>query len=402
MTMTRVFVLKAALAALIAGATALPAVAQDTASPPAQPAPVATRPPAISVVAAEVRTVAETVAVTGTLKPREEVQVSIDIEGFKIDDLLADEGDSVEAGQVLARLSTDTLDIQLAQNDSQLKRAEAAIAQAKSEIASAQATLTEVEAARDRAEALVDKQVISQDVLERRVSASAIARSRLATAEQGVATAEADKTLIEAQRREIELRKSKTEIRAPTDGLVLERAARIGAVASAASGPLFRIARDGLVELDAEVIETELSRVVPGQTVIVTPAGGEPVTGTVRLLSPEVNPATRLGHVRVAFPPGTPLRFGSFSRGEIEVARREGVTVPVAAVVTSEDSATVQVVKDDIIETRVVKTGLSSGGVIEIVEGLAAGDIVVARAGTFLRDGDRITPVDARTREIKG
>jgi HlyD family secretion protein len=374
------------------------ATAQEGAGAPA----VGTRPPAISVVSSQVRAVTETIPVTGTLIPREEVQVSVDIEGLKIDEILVDEGDRVTAGQVLARLSTDLLEVQLAQNDSQLKRAEASIAQAKSEIASAQATLTEVKAARERGQALVDRQVISQDVLERRISAAEIAAARVATAEQGVATAEADKALIQAQRREIELRMTKTEIKAPTDGIVLEKAARIGAVASATAGPLFRIARDGLVELDAEVIETELGRVSPGQPVTVVPAGGEPVTGTVRLVSPEVNAATRLGHVRVAFPKDAPLRFGSFGRGEIEVVSREGVTVPVSAVVTSDGTSTIQVVEDDTVRARTVRTGLSAGGFIEIIEGLKAGEPVVARAGTFLRDGDRITPVEAGSREVNG
>jgi HlyD family secretion protein len=394
--MTRTLI-RLAAAAIVAGTAAFPAFAEDAPAPAAE----GTRPPAISVVPSEVRTVTETISVTGTLIPREEVQVSVDIEGLKIDEILVDEGDSVTAGQVLARLSTDTLEIQLAQNDSQLKRAEAAIAQAKSEIASAKATLTEVEAARTRAESLVGKQVISQDVLERRVSAAEIAEARVITAEQGVATAEADKALIEAQRREIELRMTKTEIKAPTDGIVLEKAARIGAVASASAGALFRIARDGLVELDAEVIETELGRVQPGQAVTVLPAGGEPVTGTVRLVSPEVNAATRLGHVRVAFPKGTPLRFGSFGRGTIEVASRDGVTVPVSAVVTAEGVSTVQAVDGDVVKTRTVETGLSAGGFIEIVEGLKAGEAVVARAGTFLRDGDRVTPVAAGTRDLE-
>jgi HlyD family secretion protein len=384
-----------ALAGPLSGAGA--AFADETA-PPA----LGASPPAISVVRAEVRSIAESIAVTGTMVPREEVQVGVDIEGMKIDELLVDAGDVVVAGQVMARLSTDTLDVQLAQNDSQLARADAAIAQAESQITEATATLTEADAALERTRTLADKGIVSQDVLEQRVSAAGSARARLSMAEQGLIVSRADKALVGAQRREIELRRSKTEIRAPATGLVLERTAKVGAVASPQSGALFRIAREGLVELDAEVIETDLQRVEPGQIVTVRRNGGDPLTGTVRLVSPEVNATTRLGHVRIAFSGEMPLRVGSFTRGSIEVARRDGVTVPVAAVVTSGDTASVQVVRDARVETRAVKTGLSSGGVMEIVEGLEAGDVVVARAGTFLRDGDAITPIAPDDQETKG
>ncbi len=381
--------LKAAIAALMLAGAPMAAVAEEAAADQ----PQGTRPPAVSVVRAEVRPVAEQVAVTGTLTPREEVEVTADVEGFKIEEILVDEGDSVEAGQVLARLSTDTLDVQLAQNASQLARTDAATAQAESQIVEARANFEEAERALARSETLLQRGVISQDVLDQRRAAASSARARLAIAEQGLDVARADRALVEAQRREIELRREKTEIKAPAAGLVLEKTARVGAVASAQSGYLFRIARDGLVELDAEVIETDLARVEPGQTVMVEPPGGGRVWGTVRLVSPEVNPATRLGHVRIAFARETPLRVGSFARGAIEVARREGVTVPVSAVETDGDISTVQVVDGDAVRTRRVKTGLSAKGFVEIVEGLEVGEPVVARAGTFLRDGDRITPV---------
>lgn len=403
--MDRIF-RRAAAALVLLAAAVVPASAQEAAPAPAAetaaPAAAGTSPPTISVVAAAMRTVAESVSVTGSLVAREEVQVGADVDGLRIETLEADEGDTVEAGAVLARLSTDTIEVQLAQKDSELARADAAIAQTESQIAEARATLTEAESALARTRTLAERGVVAQDVLDQRVSAAATARARLASAEQGLAVSRADRTLIEAQRAELELRKTKAEIKAPTAGLVLERAARIGSIVSAQSGTLFRIARDGLVELDAEVIETELARVEPGQPVAVTVAGGHKVQGTVRLVSPEVNATTRLGHVRIAFPADTDLRVGSFVRGSIEVARREGVTVPVAAVVTSGDTSTVQVVVDGKIEERTVETGLSAGGFVEVTDGLKAGETVVARAGTFLRDGDAITPVADADEETKG
>lgn len=394
--MTRVQVLAAVAASLFATVQGAPAKAAEAATPPA----VFERPagPSVSVVEASIREISDALIVTGTLVPRERILVGVDIEGLKIRELLVDQGDTVAAGDVLARLSTDLVEIQLAQNTSQLARVDAAIAQAESQIAEARAAAVEAAAGLDRTRTLAERGVVSEDQLERRVSAADSAKARVAMAERGVEVARADKTLIEAQRREIELRLSKTEIRAPAAGLVLARNAFVGSVASAQGGALFEIARDGLIELDAEVPETMLPRIADGQTVEVLPAGtAVPVTGTVRLISPQVDMATRLGRVRIALPADAGLRAGSFARGTVEVARTSAIAVPVAAVVAAGGQPTVQVVVDGRVESRAVETGLSAGGFIEIVSGLEVGDTIVSRAGTFLRDGDPVTPVSATT-----
>jgi hypothetical protein len=75
------------------------------------------------------------------------------------------------------------------------------------------------------------------------------------------------------------------------------------------------------------------------------------------------------------------------------VARRTGVAVPIASVIYGTGGATALVVTGDRVEARSIRTGLSAGGLIEIRDGVKAGDAVVARAGSFLRDGDRVRPV---------
>jgi hypothetical protein len=115
----------------------------------------------------------------------------------------------------------------------------------------------------------------------------------------------------------------------------------------------------------------------------------------VRNVYPEVDRATRLGKVRVSVPKDPTLRIGSFARGTVEVARREGVAVPVNAVLYGPEGATIQVVVNDRVEARRVRTGLSAGGLIEVREGVKAGEPVVARAGSFLRHGDPVRPIVA-------
>lgn len=102
--------------------------------------------------------------------------------------------------------------------------------------------------------------------------------------------------------------------------------------------------------------------------------------------------------MRISLDPDPALHIGAFARGTVEVARRTGASVPLAAVLYAADgTASVLVVRDGRVEARKVATGLSAEGLTEIRTGLSAGDVVVSRAGSFLRDGDRVRPVPPKT-----
>lgn len=367
------------------------------------PAAEAPKPPSISVIAAKEGEIVETVDVTGTLMPRETVSIGADVDGLRIVELAAEEGDRVEKGAVLARLETDMIDSNIQLNAAQIARAEAAIAQAEAQIVDAEAAAREADAALERSRPLAQKGIVGQDVLEQRIAAAGSARARVNAARQGIALAEADKAAQIAQRDQWLLRKSKTEIKAPTAGLVLSRDARLGAIVSAGSGSLFEIARDGLIELEASVSETVLARLSKGQEVSVHVAGRRaPVEGTIRLISPRVDAATRLGVVDIALPEGDDgLHAGSFARGVISLDRSEGVLVPRTAVVFEGEDAVVQVVKDGVVERRVVELGLTTAETVELKSGVAPGETVVATAGAFVRDGDTVTPVQLAASEAQ-
>nr|WP_286198616.1 efflux RND transporter periplasmic adaptor subunit [Mesorhizobium sp. BR1-1-16] len=393
----------AALAAFLAGAC-VALLSAPAAFGAEATAPVAVaRPPAITVASAARGEVVETETVVGSLVPREEVLVGVDLDGYRLTELHAEEGDRVKAGQVLARLSTDTLEVLLAQNASSLARNDAAIAQARSQIAEAVATEVEAKSSLERGASLQEKGFASTSVLDQRRSLAGAASARRAAAEQGLAVAEADKALTEALRRELELRLAKTEIKAPTDGIVLSRNARIGAIVSGAGEPLFRIAEDGAIEMEAQVPETALARIAVGQPVVIHSAGIDTViAGTVRLVAPRIDSTSRLGHVRVALPADAKVNAGAFARGTVEIARHSGVVLPQSAIVTVDGKPTAQVVKNGRVETRALETGISGGGVVEIRSGVAKGEDVIVRAGTFVRDGDQVTPVMASAEGAKG
>lgn len=352
-------------------------------------------PPAVSVVNPLPRRLEARVLVTGTLVARNDLLVAPEVEGLRVVGLEADIGDRVEAGQVLARLERETLEVQLAQRDAAIARAKAAIAQTRSAITQAQARLEEASNALERGQSLKKSGFLSDSTLDQRQAAARTAEAALVSSRDGLAVAEAELVQAEAQRRDIVWRLGKTEIRAPAAGIVSQRNARVGGVAAGAGEPMFRIIGGGEIELEAEVPEVDLGRLQPGQAARIEAAGAGAADGRVRLVSPEVDRATRLGRVRIALQPSEQLRIGSFARGTVVAAVSEGLAVPATAVQFGADGTTVQIADGDRIKTRMVEIGLVAGAWVEIRTGLTSADLVVARAGTFLRQGDAIRPVPA-------
>jgi multidrug efflux pump subunit AcrA (membrane-fusion protein) len=194
-------------------------------------------------------------------------------------------------------------------------------------------------------------------------------------------------------------RSGPVSLRAPAPGLVTEVRTAVGAPASPQAGPMFRISINNEVELDAEVPAVHLLKLNPGATVRISRDDAPDMVGRVRLVSPQIDRATQLGHVRISMTNNPQLKVGMFARASIDAKRSCGVAVPRTAI----DHLTVQVVKGNTVETRKVRVGLVSDSNTEILEGLDVGEIVVADAGSSLHDGDQIKTMfadelDRRTR----
>jgi len=184
-------------------------------------------------------------------------------------------------------------------------------------------------------------------------------------------------------------------VQAPAAGIVTAVAAVIGTTASARAEPLFRIAAKGEMELLGEAPVASLASLASDQAAKVTIVGLGEIAGKVRLVSTSVNPTTQLGQVHVFVGADPRLRVGAFGRASIETERRCGPAVPLSAVLYGPGGALVQVVRDGRVETRTVSIGLLADGQAEIREGVNEGEMVVARAGAFVREGDRVRPVTA-------
>jgi HlyD family secretion protein len=182
-------------------------------------------------------------------------------------------------------------------------------------------------------------------------------------------------------------------VESPAAGVVGKVSAVVGTPTSYMAPPLFQIVAKGEIELLAEVSTKIISRLSPGQLAKIKILGIGVLSGRVRLVSPTVDAASQLGSARIFIGDDKRLRIGTFGRASIAAGESCGVAVPLSAVLYGPIGAIIEVVRSNRIETRKVTIGLLSEGTVEVREGLAEGDMVVSRAGAFLREGDPVRPV---------
>ena len=281
-----------ALAALFALAS-LPSLAADEADAPKDGPKGA----AVTVLKAAKSCFANIVEVSGILIPKEETAVRPERPGLKVAEILADAGDTVTAGQTLARL---------------------------------------------------------------------------ALPEGGV-----------------------TQVQAPVAGLIASSSAVIGAVASGKGEALFSIIARSEFDLVGMVPTQDVAKLAVNQMARIKIIGAGEVEGKVRRVAPTVEPNSQLGQVFVSVTTNRRLLVNSSGRAMIKTGQSCGVSVPLTAVLYGSAGTVVQVVRRQRVETRRVEVGLMSAGQVEIRDGLVEGDIVVARAGALLREGDPVRPVTA-------
>jgi multidrug efflux pump subunit AcrA (membrane-fusion protein) len=149
---------------------------------------------------------------------------------------------------------------------------------------------------------------------------------------------------------------------------------------------------DGELDLVAEVAGIHVPKLAQGQPVRIELEDNRQLAGKVRIVPAVIDPQTQLGRTRIAVENDPSLKVGAFGRAAIDATRSCGVSVPRAAVLFRTEGTSVQVIHNDMVQTRRVRVGILSGAAAEIREGIAEGEIVVANAGTSLRDGDVVRP----------
>lgn len=384
-----------ALSAPLTGMVGMPVQAAGAPEPAAVAAPSL---PAITVSAVKMVQLTDRVYAGGLVQAVQLVQVAPLIEGQPIEALMVDVGDRVTAGQVLARLSTTTLELSRSQLLASVASARATIAQAGAQVLEAEASADEANRVAARNKLLLGQGNVSQAAADQVRSAAISATARVTVAQQSLEAARAQLTNVEAQLANVALSLTRTDVIAPAAGKILTRNAQVGSIASAAGQPMFTLVRDGALELRAEIAERDLARLAAGQTARIAGVGLlAPMTGAIRMVEPSIDVASRLGYARITLDDPAAARAGMYADAEIVLASRMALAVPVSAISAGTEGATVMRIIDGVAERVVVQTGIRDSGMVEIVAGLAEGDSVVTKAGAFVRPGDRIQPVAAET-----
>ncbi|MFN6982884.1 MAG: efflux RND transporter periplasmic adaptor subunit [Brevundimonas sp.] len=307
-----------------------------------------------------------TVTASGTVSAWEEVPVAAETGGLTAVAVYVDEGSYVRQGQALVQMNDVLLRAQLRQQQAQVQLAEANVARD--------------DAALDRAQQLKERGFLSQASLD-----TALANQRASNANLAAARA----TLAQTQ-----TQLSQATIRAPVAGLVISRSVTKGQIIAAGT-ELFRMVRDGRLELDAQVPETELAQVRAGQSATVTSSEAGTTSGTVRIVTPEVNANTRLGLARISLSPGAQLRPGMFARADIDVGDQPANTVPTGAVLYRDNKPGVfSLAADGRVHFQPVVI-LSRTDTQTAVTGVNVGAQVIVDGAGFLNEGDRVNLAQA-------
>jgi RND family efflux transporter MFP subunit len=307
---------------------------------------------------------ARSVIVSGPVSAYEEMQLGVELSGQRVTALNVDVGQQVKKGQVLLELDHRTLDSSLAQAEAATQEAGAALALAQAQ--------------QSRGTKLAAEQLISAADLDQLRATTTQAQAQLATAR--------------ASRDAARLQRDFAQLRAPADGVVSKRLVQPGQVVAAGT-ELLRLIRDGRLEWRAELPENQLAQVAVGNGIVLSYTGQE-ITGRVRAVTPGIDAQTRTGTVYADLPAPGPLKPGTFVEGRILTGDGEALMVPTAAVVQRDGHSYVFVTKDkQSVQRRRVRTGQTSQGRVEIVEGLVAGEQVVSEGAGFLGDGDRVRVV---------
>jgi len=320
----------------------------------------------------ELRPLAGGLSTSGVLVSREEAAVNAELSGYRVAKVFVEANAHVSLGQPLAQLDDTLLRAQIAQQTALVAQQQVAAEQADKQ-------------AKDVA-GLDNQGVISSEQIDQRRFQARSSRAALQAQT--------------AQLNDLKTREERLTIRAPVGGLVLERNVRPGDISAvSATAPMFRMARDNLVELEAQIDEGSMGGIRVGDPVQVSLPDGATITGRVRLIDPNVDVQTKLGKVRVALPVRADLRPGGFGRAIFVGLSRTVPAVPETAIRYDANGASVMVVgADNRVSQIPVRTGDHSGGYAELLQGPPAGSRVLLGAAAFVLPGDAVKPIEAAAR----
>ncbi len=322
--------------------------------------------PTVTVVVPGQSQVGRVITASGPLGARRDQPVGIAGQGGRVVRVLVDAGSWVGAGQVLAVIDRSVQSQQAAQLSAQIEAAKADAALAQSNY--------------DRALALKGRGFVSKAEIDAKKATrdAAFAQVRVAQAQLGATRAQM----------------AQLNVTAPSAGLVLARNVELGQIVSPGSGPLFRLAEGGKMELRAQLAQQDLAFVRVGMPAQITPVGStQSIAGSVWQVSPVIDPQSRLGEVRIAVPYAPSMRPGGFAEAKITAGSTTAPLLPQSAVLSDDKGNYVDIINaKNEVERRNITIGTVDEHGVTIASGLSGNESVVLSAGPFLNTGQKVNP----------
>jgi membrane fusion protein, multidrug efflux system len=288
-------------------------------------------------------------------------------------------GDRVSRGQRLAKI--EDFDIQ-----EQVKQAEAAQQVSEATIRQREADLKLAQTNAERSRSLFERQLLPKQTLDDN-------ESRYQSAMAAVDLARAQSLQSKARLDELRINLANTVISSPVNGFVSRRSVDPGAFVSQ-NVPVVDVVDISTVRMVANVVEKDLKELQTGNTtrVDVDAYPGELFTGRIARVSPVLDPATRTAPIEIEIPnPAARLKPGMYARVSVTTStRKQALVVPATAVVDLGGRRGVFTPLNESAVFRALDLGTEQKDVVEVLGGLAEGDVVITTGSSALRDGDRI------------
>ena len=359
-------------------------------------------PPTVAVAAVARGDIAQVLRIAAEFRPFQEIDLHAKVAGY-LKTIAVDVGDRVRAGQLVAVLEVPELQDDLRQDAASVRRAAEELNRAQADERRAESLHEVAHLGSTRLAGVMRARanLVAQQDLDEAAARDRAAEAQVATATAAIAAAQGQLEIAKANQNKTETLASYTRIVAPFGGLVTRRYADTGAMIQAGTSsqtqtlPLVRLSQDDTLRLVMPVPESAVSRIHVGAPVqLAVDSLGRTFRGAVARIAGRLDTDTRTMHVEVDVPNADhALVPGMYATASLALAEATHVLIaPVQAVDRADGGAGVVVVdRDGRVERRAVRVGLEAADRIEIVDGVAEGDLVVVGRHGDLKSGTRVS-----------
>ena len=361
------------------------------------------KPITVAVARATFADLSRQLVLTAEFRPYQEVDVHAKVAGY-LKKINVDVGDRVSRGQLLGDLEIPEMADDLTRAMAAERRSNAELERARDELTRANAAHEATHSSYARLASVIKARpnLVAQQEIDDALARDRVTEAQIAAAKSAIAAAEQQVQVSRADQDKVKTLNAYSRITAPFAGVVTKRYADTGAMIQAGTAsqsqamPVVRISENDVLRLVLPAPESVVPRIHIGSAVEVrVPTLNRTFQGKVARFSGEVQSSTRTMETEVDVPnPTLVLMPGMYAEALLTLERRrDALAVPVQAIATQDNKATVLLVNGaGVIEARSVTVGLETPSKVEILAGLRQNDLVVIGSRSRLRVGQRVQP----------